>query len=199
LSWQSSVAAPAADCPGIAGACPSLPGCSVNPRRVIVGLGIITRERGYLDGSGYAHRDRPGGRCGAGGAGTASAMVKDAGASPEALVRRRLDGESGAGPVLDGREQALVMAGLTRGGADGVCELIAAVRALRDLAGGAGARAGKHGDRSWLDSVFRVLAGGAGPVLVPGLARAGNSSRQALQAAVFEVLRIAGEWSAGGF
>lgn len=111
---------------------------------------------------------------------SASAMVKDAYASLKALVRRRLGGDPGAELVLTRHEQAPgtwqapLMAELARTGADGDGDLIAAAKALLDLAGGAGA-AGKYtvdvrgaqgvqvGDRNRQDNVFNAPADGAGP------------------------------------
>lgn len=77
---------------------------------------------------------------------TASAMVKDAYASLKALARKRLGGDPGAELVLSRHEQgpeiwqAPLMAELARAGADGDGDLIAAAKALLDLAGGAGGR-----------------------------------------------------------
>jgi hypothetical protein len=111
---------------------------------------------------------------------TASAMVQDAYASLKALVRRRLGGDPGAELVLTRHEQAPetwqapLMAELARAGADGDGDLIAAAKALLDLAGGAGG-AGKYavdargaqgvqiGDRNRQDNVFNPPADGAGP------------------------------------
>ncbi len=111
---------------------------------------------------------------------TASAMVKDAYASLKALVRRRLGGDPGAELVLTRHEhapetwQAPLMAELARAGADGDGDLIAAAKALLDLAGEAGG-AGKYtvdargaqgvqiGDRNRQDNVFNSPDDGAGP------------------------------------
>ncbi len=111
---------------------------------------------------------------------TASAMVKDAYASLKALVRRRLGGDPGAELVLTRHEQAPetwqapLMAELARAGADGDGDLIAAAKALLDLAGEAGG-AGKYtvdargaqgvqiGDRNRQDNVFNSLDDSAGP------------------------------------
>jgi predicted trehalose synthase len=111
---------------------------------------------------------------------TASAMVKDAYASLKALVRGRLGGDPGAELVLTRHEQAPeiwqapLMAELARAGADGDGDLIAAAKALLDLAGEAGA-AGKYsvdvrgaqgvqvGDHNRQDNVFNAQADGAFP------------------------------------
>jgi hypothetical protein len=111
---------------------------------------------------------------------TASAMVKDAYASLKALARKRLGGDPGAELVLSRHEQgpevwqAPLMAELARAGAAGDGDLIAAAKALLDMAGEAGA-AGKYtvdargalgvqvGDRNRQDNVFKVPADGAGP------------------------------------
>ena len=111
---------------------------------------------------------------------TASAMVKDAYACLKALVRRRLGGDPGAELVLARHEhapetwQAPLMAELAQAGADGDGDLIAAAKALLDLAGEAGG-AGKYtvdargaqgvqiGDRNRQHNVFNAPADGAGP------------------------------------
>jgi hypothetical protein len=110
---------------------------------------------------------------------TASAMVKDAYASLKALVIRRLGGAPSAKLVLAKHEQAPetwqapLMAELAQAGADGDGELIAAAKALLDLAGEAGG-AGKYtvevrgaqgvqiGDHNRQDNVFNAPADGAG-------------------------------------
>ncbi len=111
---------------------------------------------------------------------TASAMVKEAYAGLKALVKKRLGGGAGAELVLARHEQAPeiwqapLMAELARAGADGDGDLIAAAKALLDLAGEAGA-AGKYtvnargalgvqvGDRNRQDNVFNAPADSAGP------------------------------------
>jgi hypothetical protein len=112
---------------------------------------------------------------------TASTMVKDAYASLKALVRRRLGGDPGTDLVLARHEQAPetwqapLMAELSQAGADGDQELIAAAKALLDLVGNAGTKAGKYtvdvrgaqgvqiGDHNRQDNVFNAPADGAGP------------------------------------
>ena len=109
---------------------------------------------------------------------TASAMVKDAYASLKALVKRRLGGGSAAEFALTRHQQAPetwqapLMAELTQAGADGDGELIAAAKALLDLVGEAGARAGKYtvdvrgaqgaqiGEHNQQDNVFNAPADG---------------------------------------
>lgn len=110
---------------------------------------------------------------------TASAMVKDAYASLKALVRRRLGGAPSAELVLARHEQAPetwqapLMAELVQAGADGDGDLIAAAKALLELAGEAGG-AGKYtvdvrraqgvqiGDRNRQDNVFNAPSDGDG-------------------------------------
>jgi hypothetical protein len=110
---------------------------------------------------------------------TASAVVKDAYASLRALVRRRLHGDPGAELMLVRHEQAPetwqvpLMAELTRAGADGDGDLIAAAKALLDLVGEAGGT-GKYavdvrgaqgvqiGDHNRQDNVFNTPADGPG-------------------------------------
>ncbi len=110
---------------------------------------------------------------------TASAVVKDAYASLKALARRRLGGDPGAELVLTRHEQAPetwqapLMAELARAGAVGDGDLIAAAKALLDLAGKAegagkyvvdarGAQGVQIGDRNRQDNVFNAPADGAG-------------------------------------
>jgi hypothetical protein len=111
---------------------------------------------------------------------TASAVVKDAYASLKALVKRRLGGSPGAEVVLARHEQAPeiwqapLMAELAQAGADGDGDLIAAAKALLELAGEAGAGAGKYavdvrgaqgvqiGDHNRQDNVFNAPGNGAG-------------------------------------
>jgi len=106
---------------------------------------------------------------------TASAAVKDAYASLKALVKRRLGGEPGAELALSRHEQAPetwqapLKAELAQAGAEGDGELIAAAKALLDLAGEAG-KAGKYavdvrgvqgvqiGDHNRQDNVFNAPA-----------------------------------------
>ena len=109
---------------------------------------------------------------------TASAMIKDAYASLKALVTKRLGGGPGAELVLAKHEgapetwQAPLMAELAESGADGDRDLIVAARALLDLVGDAGGRAGKYtvdvrgaqgvqiGDHNRQDNVFNAPADG---------------------------------------
>ena len=109
---------------------------------------------------------------------TASAMIKDAYASLKALVTKRLGGGPGAELVLAKHEsapetwQAPLMAELAESGADGDRDLIVAARALLDLVGDAGERAGKYtvdvrgaqgvqiGDHNRQDNVFNASADG---------------------------------------
>jgi hypothetical protein len=109
---------------------------------------------------------------------TASAAVKDAYAAVKALVRKRLGGGQDAELVLAKHEQAPetwqapLMAELAEAGADRDRDLIAAARALLDLAGEAGGRAGKYtvdargaagvqiGDRNSQDNFFNPPPGG---------------------------------------
>jgi hypothetical protein len=108
---------------------------------------------------------------------TASAMVKDAYARLKALLRKRLGGDPGAEMVLARHEQAPetwdapLRAELARTGADGDGELIAAAKALLDLASQAGkytvdvrgAQGVQIGDHNRQDNVFNAPADGAGP------------------------------------
>jgi hypothetical protein len=104
---------------------------------------------------------------------TASAMVKDAYASLKALVKKRLGGGPGADLVLARHEQdpraerAQLMAELARAGAGDDPDLIAAAKAVLELAGEAGG-AGKYavdargaqgvqaGDHNRQDNVFNA-------------------------------------------
>ena len=108
---------------------------------------------------------------------TASAMVTDAYAGVKALVKKRLGEGPGAELVLARHEQAPetwqvpLMAELTRAGADGDGDLIAAAKALLDLVGEAGGT-GKYavdvrgaqgvqiGDHNRQDNVFNAPPGG---------------------------------------
>ena len=107
---------------------------------------------------------------------TASAAVKDAYAALKALVRKRLGGGQGAELVLAKHEQAPetwqapLVAELAEAKADRDRDLIAAAKALLDLADEAGA--GKYtvdahgaagvqiGDHNSQDNVFNAPAGG---------------------------------------
>ncbi len=111
---------------------------------------------------------------------TVSAMVKDAYAGLKALVKKRLGGRPGAELVLAKHEQAPetwqapLMAELAEAGADGDRDLIAAAKALLDLIGEAGGRAGKYtvdvrgaqgvqiGDHNRQDNVFNAPPEGEG-------------------------------------
>jgi hypothetical protein len=108
--------------------------------------------------------------------GTASAMVKDAYVGLKALAKKRLGGGPGAELVLAKHEQAPetwqapLMAELAEVEAERDHDLIAAAKALLDLVGEAGGRAGKYtveareaqgvqvGDHNRQDNVFNAPA-----------------------------------------
>lgn len=105
---------------------------------------------------------------------TMSAAVKDAYGALKALVKRRLVGRPDGKLALDRHEQAPqtwqrpLEAELTAAGAGGDAELVAAAKALMELADAAGSRAGKYtvdvrgsqgvqiGDHNTQDNVFNA-------------------------------------------
>jgi hypothetical protein len=109
---------------------------------------------------------------------TVSAMVKDAYVGLKVLVRKRLGGGPTAELMIAKHEQspetwqAPLMAELAETGADGDGDLVAAAKALLDLIGDSGGRAGKYtvdvqeaqgvqiGDRNRQDNVFNAPADG---------------------------------------
>ena len=109
---------------------------------------------------------------------TVSAMVKDAYAGLKALVTKRLGGGPATDLVLAKHAQAPetwqvpLMAELTKAGADGDRDLVAAAQALLDLIGEVDGRTGKYtvdargaqgvqiGDHDRQDNVFNAPAEG---------------------------------------